>query len=348
MFGGKSGEHEVSLNSSYNVIRAIDRAQYDVTLIGITREGRWSIYTGDVKNIKEDCWESDDEHNKWDFSLFTDEDFAKTDIIFPVMHGTFSEDGTLQGLFEMLDKPYVGCGVLGSALAMDKCVSKTLFEAAGIPVAKGVTLFKQEIIENMALQCNKIENQFEYPVFVKPANMGSSVGIAKAHDREELEEALRDAIKYDIKILVEEFIDGMEIEIAALGNEDVMISEPGWIKPCNEFYDYEAKYLSGDDSEVVIPAPIPADKAEQVKSYAAKAFKALNCSGLSRIDFFVTNKDQRVIINEINTLPGFTNISMYPKLWANSGIGYSALIGKLIELGMERYEKRKELLFKKQ
>ncbi|MBR5996292.1 MAG: D-alanine--D-alanine ligase [Eubacteriaceae bacterium] len=347
MFGGRSGEHEVSLSSSYNVINAIDRNKFDLTLIGITREGRWSIYTGDVEKIKEDTWEQDP-NNRWDFSLFSDNDFNACDIFFPVMHGTFSEDGTLQGLFEMLDKPYVGCGVLASSAAMDKCVFKVIMQSEHIPVAKGLTLYKSAILKDIEAQCDEAEKEFDYPIFVKPANMGSSVGISKAHDRDELKEALMEAIKYDTKLLLEEFIDGREIEIAALGNEDVQISYPGWIKPCHEFYDYEAKYLSGDDSEVVIPAPIPEEKVKEIQEYAKKAYIAIGGSGLSRIDFFLTNSDNRVILNEINTMPGFTNISMYPKLWDYCGVNYPDLIEKLIGLGLDRYKVRKELLFKKQ
>lgn len=345
IFGGKSGEHDVSLQSAYNVITSIDRDKYDVTLLGIDRNGIWSIYTGDVESIKNDTWENEEATNKRNFSFTEDPDFVAIDILFPVLHGTFGEDGTIQGLFEMLGKPYVGCGVLASSAAMDKDVAKRLLESVGIPVAKGVTLFKNDIKNNTATVVCSVEEKFEYPVFVKPANMGSSVGINKAHNKDELIFALEDAAKYDTKILVEEFVDAYEIEIAALGNDDVKISCPGMIVPCNEFYDYEAKYLTGDSSKIIIPAPIDEDKVEAVKDYATKAFKVLGCSGLSRIDFFLTKNTNEFKLNEINTLPGFTNISMYSKLWAACGVEYKDLISELIDLGFERYNTRKELKF---
>lgn len=347
IFGGKSGEHDVSLMSAYNVITSIDRTKFDVTLIGIDREGVWSIFTGDANQIKDDTWEEDEIHNKRNFSFTEDEAFTSTDILFPVLHGTFGEDGTIQGLFEMLDKAYVGCGVLASSAAMDKDIAKRLFESVGIPVAKGITLFKGSIISDIENAVAEVEEKFVYPVFVKPANMGSSVGINKAHNKQELMFALNDAAKYDTKILVEEFVDAYEIEIASLGNDDVKMSCPGMIVPCNEFYDYEAKYLTGDSSKIIIPAPIDEEKTKSIKEYATKAFNVLGCSGLSRIDFFLTKDDGKIMLNEINTLPGFTNISMYSKLWAASGIEYKDLITELINLGFERYNTRKELKFKK-
>lgn len=346
IFGGKSGEHEVSLQSSYNVIKSIDRNKFDVTLIGISREGRWSIYSGDAEKIKNDIW-FEDKANKWDFSFWKDEDFSSVDILFPVLHGTFGEDGTIQGLFEILAKPYVGCGVLSSSVAMDKCTAKVLFRNAGIPVAKGVSLSKKEISDNIQKIIDSIEGEFEYPLFVKPANMGSSVGISKAHDREELIEALSEAVRFDTKILVEEFVEAYEVEIAVLGNDDPETSCPGMIVPCHEFYDYDAKYLTGDDSKILIPAPISEEATQTISNYAKKAFKAVGGSGLSRIDFFVRKDNNEVVINEVNTLPGFTNISMYSKLWEACGVEYSSLITKLIDLGFERYNTRKELQFKK-
>lgn len=346
IFGGKSGEHEVSLQSSYNVIKSIDKNKFVLTLIGISREGRWSIYGGDVEKIKDDTW-FEDEANKWDFSFWKDEDFSCVDIFFPVLHGTFGEDGTIQGLFEILGKPYVGCGVLASSAAMDKCTAKILFQDAGIPVANGLTLRKREIVESTEKAVAGVESEFNYPVFVKPANMGSSVGISKAHNREELKAALIEAVKFDTKILVEEFVDAYEVEIAVLGNEAPETSCPGMIVPCHEFYDYDAKYLTGDDSKILIPAPISEETTQKVKEYAKKAFRALECSGLSRIDFFVRKDNNEVIINEVNTLPGFTNISMFSKLWGECGVEYSSLITDLIDLGFEHYNTRKELQFKK-
>ncbi len=346
IFGGKSGEHEVSLQSSYNVIKSIDKDKFDLTLIGISKEGRWSIYSGDIEKIKTGAW-VDDSANKWDFSFWQDEDFVSVDIFFPVLHGTFGEDGTIQGLFELLGKPYVGCGVLASSAAMDKCTSKILFQSVGIPVAKGLSLRKRDIVENAQNVIAEVESEFEYPVFVKPANMGSSVGISKAHNKEELKAALIEAVKFDTKVLVEEFVDAHEVEIAVLGNEFPETSCPGMIVPCHEFYDYDAKYLTGDDSKILIPAPVSKETEQTIKDYAKKAFRVLECSGLSRIDFFVKKDNNEVIINEVNTLPGFTNISMYSKLWGKCGVEYTSLITKLIDLGFEHYNTRKELKFNK-
>lgn len=346
VFGGKSGEHDVSLNSSYNVIKAIDKNKYDITMIGITSDGQWLIYGGDAENIKNGTWEQDTKNIKSDFSVFKDEIFSKIDIFFPVLHGTFGEDGTIQGFFEMLDKPYVGCGVMASSVAMDKTVAKVVFKSEGIPVVDGITVYKTDIID-IEHCIEKILSEFSFPVFIKPANMGSSVGISKAHDKEELKIALLEAAKYDNKILIEKFIKCKEIEMAVLGNETPNASCAGYVIPCNEFYDYEAKYLSGDDSEIIIPAPIPSEISDQLKDYAVKAFMAIGGSGLSRVDFFIEEGSNNIYLNEINTMPGFTNISMYPKLWEASGISYPDLIEKLIVLGFERYNKRKELLFKK-
>ncbi|MCR4894929.1 MAG: D-alanine--D-alanine ligase [Eubacteriales bacterium] len=344
IFGGKSGEHEVSLQSAYNVITAIERSKYDVTLIGITREGRWSIYSGDVENIKNDTWEEDPANN-WDFSFTSDEAFLRTDILFPVLHGTFGEDGTIQGLFEMLDKPYVGCGVLASSAAMDKDTAKRLFASVDIPVTDWVIFTRNEILDDTDRCAGISEEHFGYPVFVKPANMGSSVGISKAHDRRELLEALKEAALYDIKILVEKAVNAHEVEIAVIGNMDIDVSCPGMIVPCHEFYDYEAKYLTGDDSKIIIPAPIPDETAELIKDYAKKAFAVVCGTGLSRIDFLVSKDTGNIYLNEINTLPGFTNISMYSKLWAACGVSYPDLIERLIALGFERYNMRRELRY---
>ncbi len=347
LFGGRSGEHEVSLVSASNVIRAIDRDKYDLTLIGITRDGNWKIYTGKIDNIESDTWEKDEANIKDDISLFSDDEIKNIDIFFPILHGTYGEDGTIQGLFEMLDKPYVGCGVLSSAAAMDKQIAKVIFESEGIPVAKSITINKSDIKTNINECIDRIESTFSYPIFIKPANAGSSVGISKVTGKDTLTGALYEAIIYDEKILIEECIDGYEVELAVLGNDQPNVSCPGMIVPCNDFYDYEAKYNSGDSSKIEIPAPLPQAVTANLKEYAQKAFKALCCSGLSRVDFFVKKDNYGIILNEINTMPGFTNISMYPKLWQASGIEYSALITKLIDFGFERYNNRKELSFKK-
>ncbi|MBZ0098174.1 MAG: D-alanine--D-alanine ligase, partial [Taibaiella sp.] len=265
----------------------------------------------------------------------------KIDVVFPVLHGCNGEDGTIQGLFELAGIPYVGCGVLGSALGMDKGFAKIVFEKEGIPQGKYVVFTRKQINQDMDSLVRQVEALLTYPCFVKPSNAGSSVGISKAHDRRELAEALHFAARYDRRILVEEFIDGREVECAVLGNDEPVASTVGEVVPCNEFYDYEAKYNSGGSSTVIIPAHIPDELIQKIRDYAVRAFKALDLSGLSRVDFFVHKDTGEVFINEVNTLPGFTSISMYPKLWEASGIPYSKLIEKLIDLAVERFSDNK-------
>lgn len=366
VFGGQSSEHEVSRFSAQSVISNIDKNKYDVSMIGITKDGKWMKYTGPVEKIGTGEWEAiakkalttvnyeyvekgscdtstdvveyTTARSVFEGNVSEEEGF---DVIVPILHGQNGEDGTIQGLFEMANIPYVGCGVLGSALGMDKAYSKIIFEKAGIPQGKYVVFSRKQILNQMDSVISDTESVLEYPCFVKPSNAGSSVGVGKAHNRMELQELLINASKIDRRVLVEEFINGREIECAVLGNEDPIASTVGEIVPCNEFYDYEAKYNSGDDSKVVIPAELDAATALKIREYAIRAFKALDCSGLSRVDFFVERETGNIYINEINTLPGFTKISMYPKLWEASGIPYSELIDKLIELAIERFEDNK-------
>lgn len=257
-------------------------------------------------------------------------------MVFPVLHGCNGEDGTIQGLFELAGIPYVGCGVLASAVGMDKIYAKIIFEKAGIPQADYLYFTRKEIYGDVEGVVDKIEEKFSYPVFVKPSNAGSSVGVSKAHDKNELKEALIYAARYDRKVLIEEFINGREVECAVLGNDDPVASTVGEIIPGNEFYDYKAKYID-NTSKIKIPADLPEETVEQIRNYAVKAFKALDCSGLARVDFFVHKETGKVYINEINTMPGFTSISMYPMLWEESGISYPELIEKLIDLAVQRY-----------
>jgi len=331
------------LLSAYNVLAALDREKYDVLLVGISLDGTWHLYSGDEEKIPDGSWESDIAHLE-DSPSFTSGPLAGADIYFPVLHGTFGEDGTIQGLFEMLGKPYVGCGVLASAICMDKHTAKNALRTIGVPVAPDVHLYASAAQADMDGAVSAVEAAFAYPVFVKPSALGSSVGISKAHDRQGLVEAIREAAKYDESILVEQFIDGAEIESAILGNDEPLFCGAGQIIPCHEFYDYEAKYLTGDDSVIVIPAPIPEEALESLKGYAIKAFRELGLSGLARLDFFYT-KAGDVILNEINTLPGFTNISMYPKLCEHAGIPYGELVGRLIDLGFERHAQRAKLKY---
>ena len=269
---------------------------------------------------------------------------GKIDVVFPVLHGCNGEDGTIQGLFELAGVPYVGSGVLGSALGMDKAFAKIIFDKEGIPQGKYLVFSRTEIKRCMEAAIEKVEGILDYPCFVKPSNAGSSVGVTKAHDRNELADGLKLALKYDRRVLVEEFINGMEIECSVLGNDDPIASTVGEIIPCNEFYDYSAKYCSDGASQIIIPAKLPDETVRKVREYAVRAFKALDCAGLARVDFFVHRKTGDVYINEINTMPGFTSISMYPKLWEASGIPYPELIDRLVELAIERFEeKRREV-----
>lgn len=344
IFGGKSGEHEVSLMSATNVINAMDKTKYNIYTIGITKSGRWMLYQGPVEKLQDGSWEAEaaklEKHHLVNMlmgSMLEENQKAPIDVIFPVLHGPNGEDGTIQGFFEMLNIPYVSCNVLGSALGMDKSISKQLFIDAGLKVAGYELAYKYEIKDNVAAVVERVEGKFPYPVFVKPVNMGSSVGITKAHNREELEAGLVEASKYDRKILIEEFINGREIECAVLGNNFPEASGAGEIIPSKEFYDYEAKYFDGDKSELIIPARLTPEEEGRIREAAIKAFKALDCCGMARVDFFLDRDNGQIYINEINTIPGFTRISMYPKLWETAGLSYSKLIDKLLELAIERY-----------
>lgn len=347
IFGGKSSEHEVSRVSASYVISQIPTEKYEIVTIGITKTGRWFLYTGALENIADGTWEKD-ENNRTAFIapapsvhgiIIINKDGTTEklplDVVFPVLHGKNGEDGTLQGLLEMSEIPYVGCGVLASAECMDKVSTNIMFEHAGIDQAKFTWFYSYEYEENAEKCIAKAEAELpEYPLFVKPANAGSSVGISKAHNRDELIKAIEKAAKEDSRILIEESIVGKEVECAVLGNKDPFVSIPGQIAPAAEFYDYDAKYNNAE-SKLFIPAHISDELAEKVRKTAAAAYTALGCEGLSRVDFFVTDEG-RILLNEINTLPGFTSISMYPKLMAASGIDGSELIEKLISLAFER------------
>lgn len=341
VFGGQSGEHEVSLMSSTSIINALDKAKYEIIMIGITRQGAWRYYDGPVEKIITGEWEKSAKNldeSKYNFLASGDTAPGENiDVVFPVLHGPMGEDGTIQGLFELAGLAYVGCGVLASALGMDKAYAKLLFERAGLKQADYSVFMKPSLEEDMAGVIASIEKKFKYPVFVKPANLGSSVGVTKADDRAKLEQALVLAARYDRKIIVEEFIDGHEVECSVLGNDNPKASVVGQILPSNEFYDYEAKYFDGGKTGLVIPANISPRATARVKQMAVEAFKAIGGSGLARVDFFVDKKTDEVYINEINTMPGFTKISMYPKLWDAAGLPYPQLLDTLIELALERH-----------
>jgi D-alanine-D-alanine ligase len=314
--GGRSGEHEVSLRSAESILSAIDRDKYDVVPITIGHDGKWEPFT-----ISPDPSTP-----------------APVDVVFPIVHGTYGEDGTIQGLFELANVAYVGAGVLGSSVGMDKDVMKRLLRDSGLPVVNYWTLRSNNLQAFLDAQMNALP----YPVFVKPANLGSSVGISKARSPEELPGALQIAAEYDRKIVVEQGVDAREIELSVLGNDDPIASVPGEIIPSREFYDYDAKYVD-DNSRLLIPAPLSESQVSDAQRFAIAAFTALECSGMARVDLFLDRSTGKFYVNEINTLPGFTSISMYPKMWAAAGIPYPELIDRLITLAIERHAEKNKL-----
>jgi D-alanine-D-alanine ligase len=393
LFGGRSGEHEVSLLSAASVLNAIDKKKYEVVPIGITKEGRWLTAEHAERLLKGQSEEHAGEGARatlatqlragdpeaapgaavlktgesvvvppeptrrdaglapfqTDSSLRRASDRAiNVDVIFPVLHGTFGEDGTIQGLLELADIAYVGAGVLGSAAGMDKDIMKSLFRAVGLPIVKHVTVLRSQFEREPKKVQKLVESKLKYPVFVKPANLGSSVGISKAHNGKELGPAITEAAKFDRKIVIEEGVGGekgkaREIECAVLGNDEPKASIAGEIVPCKEFYDYDAKYLV-DGSEAIIPAKLTKAEMKTVQRLAIAAFRAVDCTGLARVDFLMepgSRKSRKIFVNEINTMPGFTAISMYPKMWIASGLPYAELIDQLIRLGIERHEDKK-------
>ena len=345
LFGGISPEHEVSLRSAEAVLNHIDKEKYHVFPVGITREGDWILYGGnDYSDLPSGKWKDHPDNHRVAISPIRDQGLLtfegdcvvreRIDVVFPVLHGENGEDGAMQGLLQLAGIPYVGPHVAASAVAMDKTLTKLVVDHAGVTQAQWQLVRRGELVSRMDDTLNALENRFAYPMFVKPAGTGSSVGVSKAANREALAEALKAAAKYDEKILVEEFIRGREIEVAVMGNGNPVASICGEIDSGAEFYDYDAKYVT-DTSVAYVPARIPEDVAESVRDAAVRVYRAVGCQGLSRVDFFVTYEDNRVVFNEINTLPGFTSISMYPKLFAASGIPFTQLIDHLLKLAME-------------
>src|SRR6185369_17022119 len=380
LFGGRSGEHEVSLLSAASVLNAIDKNKYEVVPIGITKEGRW-LTAGDAELLLRGQSEVHSSLRAGDpgatpgaavlatgqavvvppepqrpggsLAAFQTEALTRrasdrainVAIIFPVLHGTFGEDGTIQGLLELADIAYVGAGVLGSSAGMDKDIMKSLFKAAGLPIVKHVTVLRSDWKDKPKQLEKLVDKSLRYPVFVKPANLGSSVGISKAHDRKELGPAIEEAAKFDRKIVIEEGVGGKknkarEIEVSVLGNDKPEASIPGEIVPIKEFYDYDAKYLD-EGSKLIIPAKLTKSETKKIQQLAIDAFRAVDCSGLARVDFLMDPKSRKIYLNEINTMPGFTSISMYPKLWGATGLAYADLIERLIQLGIQRHEDKK-------
>jgi len=361
IFGGRSAEHEVSLVSASSVMNALDKEKYEVIPIGITKEGKWISSLNAVQLLKSGKGFKDQLENillpdptKKNLVEIHHQSDVKNpqsafrtpksiDVIFPVLHGSYGEDGTIQGLFELAGIPYVGAGVLGSSVGMDKVIAKQLFEQNNIPVAPYVWFLSSDYNAQSEKNILEVEKKLGYPCFVKPANSGSSVGISKAHTRKELIESIELAAQYDRKILIEKSIEqGREIEVSVLGNDTPLASIPGEIISSNEFYDYDAKYVDGKSRDD-IPAKLPKHIIKKIQTLAVKGFKALDCAGMARVDFLVTKRTNKIYINEINTIPGFTSISMYPKLWEASGISYSELLDRLISLAIERHQERQSL-----
>ena len=338
MFGGRSGEHEVSVRSADSVIAALDREKYEVVPVAITLEGRWLTAAESAKLLPAAGREGITDT----VVSVTPERTSGVDVVFPALHGTYGEDGTVQGLLELADVAYVGAGVLGSACGMDKDVMKRLFVERGLPTVEYVALLRSEISDRW----EEPVDRFGYPLFVKPANLGSSVGVSKAADEAELRQALDEAAQYDRKLIVERAVVGREIECAVLGNDRPEASIPGEIVPRDGFYDYEAKYVN-DSAGLEIPAQLTDAEVTEVQQLAVAAFQAVECCGLARVDFFLEESTGRFLLNEVNTMPGFTSISMYPKLWEASGTPYSGLLDRLIELAVERHTEKRLTQFKK-
>lgn len=351
IFGGRSGEHEVSLRSARAIIEAMDGRKYEAIPVAITKQGRWlspletaNLLPEDVVSINEDqaVSISGDPSRRGLMRLKGQErDVETLDVIFPALHGTFGEDGTIQGLLEMADLPYVGCGVLASACGMDKVVMKNLFRDAGLPVCRYIWFLRADWERDAQSVSRRVKREIGFPCFVKPANLGSSVGISKAKDARSLEEAINLAARYDRKIVVEENLDVREIECAVLGNDAPEASLPGeYVSAANEslFLDYTEKYSSTGHVEFVIPAPIPKPLAARVKKMAVEAFRAIDGAGLARVDFFLRRDTNELLLNELNTMPGFTQVSGYPKMWAASGVPFPRLVDRLIELAIERHK----------
>ncbi|HAJ33054.1 MAG TPA: D-alanine--D-alanine ligase [Candidatus Atribacteria bacterium] len=355
IFGGRSGEHEVSFCSASSIIKAIDKDKYTVVPIGITKEGRWispqdselALQSGKIEGkntviLLNDSFSKSlvciDNNQRLDKSSALE----KLDVIFPVLHGPYGEDGTVQGLLELADIPYVGAGVAASAISMDKDLMKIIFQQKGLPILKWMTIKRREWQKDKEKILSLVQDDFEYPLFVKPTNLGSSVGITKVRKKEELEKAIDLASSYDRKILIEEGLEEVrEIECGVLGNDEPQTSVVGEVRPAGEFYDYDSKYID-KKTQLIVPADLPDGVSKVVQQIALHAFKAVDAAGMARVDFFVSKKENKIYLNEINTIPGFTSVSMYPRLWQATGIPYPELIDQLIQLALERHQDKSQ------
>ncbi len=364
IFGGKSGEHEISLASAQSVVNAINKDKYNIVLIGITKEGRWVLgehslkqliaaspspllnnghSNGHKNGIKTATTDAKDLVPNSNLGLTPVSPLESIDVAFPLLHGPFGEDGTVQGLLELADIPYVGAGVAASAVSMDKALMKAVFRAHGLPTVDWMVILRREWESRPEETIRRIEDTFGYPCFIKPANLGSSVGVSKAHDWDELAQALASAAQYDRKLLAERAAKNVrEIECSVLGNDDPVASLPGEVIARREYYDYSAKYAADSGTELVVPADLSPDVAKTIQDLAVRAFRAVDACGMARVDFFVDRVTNQALVSEINTIPGFTAVSMYPKMWEVSGLTYSALIDRLIQLGLDRYADKKK------
>ena len=353
LFGGRSGEHQISLISAASVMDAMDRKKYEIIPIGISLGGKWIVSQDPMAILKSKrkrvnnatALLSLNPREKRIFILKSQKEILKKelkiDVVFPVLHGTYGEDGTIQGLLEMADIPYVGAGVMASAIGMDKGIMKSLFKQKGLPTPDFTIIKRVDWKKDERNAIKVIEDKIGYPSFIKPTNLGSSVGISKATNRKGLKEALKSAFLYDRKIIVEKGIFCREVECSVLGNDDPIASVVAEIIPKKEFYDYEAKYTDGM-TDIVIPAPLPKRVSEKVRRLSIEAYKAIDCAGMARVDFFLEKTKNKLYVSEVNTIPGFTQLSCYPKLWEASGLSYKKLIDRLIELAIERYRDKKK------
>src|SRR5574341_957769 len=349
IFGGRSGEHEVSLMSARSVLSVLDPNKYEVTQVGITHEGKWvtgenvldRFEHGKVNGLQHVIVSPDpSEMGIYVLQEAALQKLADVDVFFPVLHGTFGEDGTMQGLFELANVAYVGAGVVGSSVGMDKGVFKDVMVANHIPIVDTLVVLRSEIERDIAAVIQEAEKLGDYPLFTKPANLGSSVGVTKCHNRSDLQEGLMEAAAFDRRVLIQKGVrNAREIEVSVLGNNEPLASVPGEVLPSREFYSYESKYIDGT-SGLIIPAQLPDEVSDQIRNCAVRAYKVIDCAGMARVDFFVEKDTNKIYLNELNTLPGFTKISMYPKVWEASGLPYSKLVDRLIELAMERKAER--------
>ena len=348
LFGGRSGEHEVSLDSARSVLGVLDPQEYEIFQVGISHAGVWltgpdahqAMANGDTGDLLP-CTILPDPSSPGLYVFRSAESpqalekLTELDVVFPILHGTYGEDGTLQGLLEMADLAYVGAGVTGSSVGMDKGVFKEVMRAIGIPTVESIVVLRSEIERDIQEVIRRAEAVAPYPLFIKPVNLGSSVGITKCNRHADLGEALLEAAAYDRRVMVERGVDGREIEVSVLGNDDPQASVPGEVLPSREFYSYESKYIDGT-SGLLIPAPLPAAVTDQIRTMAVRAFKAIDCAGMARVDFFIEKSNFAIYLNELNTIPGFTSISMYPKLWEASRLPYANLVDRLVDLALER------------